>query len=250
MISVCMTSYNGEKYIKTQILSILCQLSKTDELIISDDQSTDGTLDIIRSIHDPRIKLFHHIRSKELVKIKYSRNFYLVSANFENALRQARGDFIFLSDQDDIWKPNKVSILTELLEKYNCVMCDNEPIDAEGNKITENIGRKSSVSKSLLVNMKNTPFLGCCMAFRKSVLSYVLPFPKKCIGHDLWIGLLCARFDSFFYTGKKLHQYRIHENNVSPAVTKNSKNPLMIKISYRIKLLFLILLRAFKIRIV
>ena len=90
MISVCMATYNGEKYIQEQIDSILCQLSKDDELVISDDHSTDATCDIIKSYNDRRIKLFLN----ELAKG--------VTHNFENALLHSKGDIIFLADQDDV----------------------------------------------------------------------------------------------------------------------------------------------------
>ena len=96
MVSVCMATYNGGKYIKEQIDSILGQLSNNDELIISDDNSTDDTVDIINRISDSRVRLFFN-------KQKGYTN------NFENALKQVRGDIIFLSDQDDIWMDNKVN---------------------------------------------------------------------------------------------------------------------------------------------
>lgn len=106
MISVCMATYNGGRFIKEQIDSILPQLSQYDELIVSDDGSTDRTLEIIASYKDERIKVFHHQKTGNkyypTLKVCYSTN------NFENALKQAKGDYIFLCDQDDIWEKNKV----------------------------------------------------------------------------------------------------------------------------------------------
>ena len=96
MISVCMAIYNGEKYIKEQIDSILMQLSNEDELVISDDSSNDRTLDIIAEYNDRRIKVLHHIPA-------IGNSFVKAKANFENALSVAKGDYIFLSDQDDVW---------------------------------------------------------------------------------------------------------------------------------------------------
>ena len=89
-ISVAMATYNGEKYIKKQIESILINLNKDDELIISDDGSKDKTLDIIKSIKDKRIKIISGPKQG-------------VIKNFENALNNCTGEYIFLSDQDDIW---------------------------------------------------------------------------------------------------------------------------------------------------
>lgn len=245
MVSVCMATYNGEKYLKPQIDSILAQLGKEDELIISDDGSKDKTLEIINSYNDNRIKLFHHQHSDVLKKIKYSKSFYYASTNFENALINAQGDYIFLSDQDDVWKSGRVARIAPLLDSYDCVICDNEMIDRDG-KLLTSFGHKEPFSSSVFINLKNTPFLGCCMAFNKKSMSYILPLPKKCIGHDLWMGCLCAHYKSIFYLPEVYHQYRFHEGNVSPSVTKNSKNPWWFKIYYRIGFLINYFKRLFK----
>ena len=94
MISVCLASYNGEKYIKEQIESILQQLSVNDELIVSDDGSTDHTLSIIAEIGDPRIKIYFH-KSEVNDLGCYSRSHYLVTRNFECALSVSAGDQLF-----------------------------------------------------------------------------------------------------------------------------------------------------------
>ena len=99
MISVCIATYNGSKYIKEQIDSILPQLDECDEIIVSDDSSTDNTLSILKSYHDRRIIIF--------TNQKFNSPIY----NFENALKHAKGDIIFLSDQDDIWEFNKVQVM-------------------------------------------------------------------------------------------------------------------------------------------
>ena len=98
-ISVCMASYNGSKYIKNQIQSILIQLNNKDQLIIVDDCSIDNTLQIIKNFKDSRIKL-----------IKNNRNVGVV-ATFQKAMKFAKGDIIFLSDQDDEWLDNKVTFI-------------------------------------------------------------------------------------------------------------------------------------------
>jgi len=89
MISVCIATYNGEKYIKEQLDSIINQLDKNDEIIISDDGSSDNTIKIIESYKDGRIVL-------------YKNSFKNVVLNFEFAIDKSKGDYIFLSDQDDI----------------------------------------------------------------------------------------------------------------------------------------------------
>ena len=97
MISVCIATYNGAEYLREQVESILSQLEEEDEIVVSDDSSTDTTIEILQSFGDRRIKIFKN-PAKGFVR------------NFENALRQAQGDFIFLSDQDDVWLPNKVAV--------------------------------------------------------------------------------------------------------------------------------------------
>lgn len=97
MISVCLATYNGQQYILEQLQTILPQLSEDDEIIISDDNSTDNTVNLIKSINDNRIKIFINKSGKRIY-----------TKNFENAINHSLGDFIFLCDQDDVWMPNKV----------------------------------------------------------------------------------------------------------------------------------------------
>lgn len=118
MISVCIATYNGGKYIEEQLRSILDQLSADDEVIVSDDNSTDDTVSIIKSLGDSRIKIYAHKPDKCSFLIDHSTH------NFENALRHSHGDIIFLSDQDDKWTDNKVSTMIEGLSNYDMVVSD------------------------------------------------------------------------------------------------------------------------------
>ncbi|MEO5643505.1 MAG: glycosyltransferase, partial [Bacteroidia bacterium] len=95
-ISVCLATYNGEKYIGEQLQSILIQLSQHDEVIISDDSSSDRTIDIVQAFGDSRIIILHGQTFRSPIR------------NFENALSHAGGQYIFLADQDDVWLPEKV----------------------------------------------------------------------------------------------------------------------------------------------
>lgn len=245
MISVCMAAYNGERYIRQQIYSITTQLSDSDELIISDDGSSDGTVGIIQEIcnKDRRIKLLHHKRDYRLTNIKHSKSFYLVTSNFENALKEAKGDYIFLSDQDDIWAENKVSKSVEALKNYDLVMTNYAVIDGDGNIVNSRFLSSCPVSTtSLLVNVIKSKFLGCTMAFSKKALKKSLPFPQKLIGHDLWIG--CLNYKNMLYIEEPLQLYRRHGKNVSTCAEK-STNSLLYKIEYRIIFLKQILGRYF-----
>ena len=117
MISVCIATYNGEKYIKAQLESILAQIGQDDEIIVSDDNSTDNTISEIESLNDNRIKVKKN--RKTIKKESQHKVFQLmdkIRLNFENALVEAKGDYIFLADQDDIWKEDKVKSILKMLE--------------------------------------------------------------------------------------------------------------------------------------
>ena len=109
MISICLTTFNGEKFFLDQINSILLQISKFDEIIISDDSENDHIKDYVDFINDSRIKYLKGPKKG-------------INKNFENAIKKSKGDFIFLSDQDDIWHKNKVKMNMSLLKEYDLIL--------------------------------------------------------------------------------------------------------------------------------
>ena len=119
-----MATYNGEKYIKEQVDSILKQLGPEDEIIVSDDGSKDATIETLRSYCDVRIKIYHHTSCG-------ANSFEKASSNFENALTKATGDIIFLSDQDDIWTDDKVKVMVDGLKNNLMVQCQLAPFSAD-----------------------------------------------------------------------------------------------------------------------
>ncbi|EGF56173.1 glycosyltransferase, group 2 family protein [Bacteroides fluxus YIT 12057] len=130
MISVCIATYNGEKFIKEQLDSILHQLSDEDEIIISDDSSTDATLDIIKKYLDKRIVIIDN------------QKFHSPVYNFENAIKQAKGDYIFLADQDDVWLPHKIDSLLPHLVENDLVLSNAKVVDASLNMVKERFYKK------------------------------------------------------------------------------------------------------------
>ena len=113
MISVCIATYNGERFIERQIISILNQLGSEDEIVIADDGSTDNTLAILKRLNDSRLRVVEGAHRHSPIW------------NFERALEQAKGEYIFLADQDDVWMPEKVAVTMNYLQKYDCVVSDN-----------------------------------------------------------------------------------------------------------------------------
>ena len=184
MISVCIATHNGDRFIKDQLNSILCQLAPDDEVVISDDGSTDKTLDIIRSFGDSRIKLFTFLQT---AKGKVS-HFY-VCKNFENALKHAKGDYIFLADQDDWWMPNKVEKCMEAMKTHTLVVHRAEICDGELNPSGRLMYKDEFVFRNYLA-LRVGKYYGCTIAFRKGLLKWILPFPNELVLHDQWICLL------------------------------------------------------------
>lgn len=205
MISVCMATYNGEKYIKEQLESILIQLGAEDEIIISDDGSTDNTISVVNSMNDKRIKLF------------YNHGKHGFTRNFENALRYAKGDYIFLSDQDDIWLDNKVSTIMEALQYYDFVTHDCITVDSKMNAISKSRFTDFNIKGGLFNHFIKSRFLGCCMAFDRKVLNACLPFPSRddLVEHDIWIAAVAFRYFTYLLINEPLIYYRRHDTNAS-----------------------------------
>ena len=238
-ITVCMTSYNGEKFILNQIHSILSQLENNDELIISDDGSTDNTLSIIKSINDKRIFVFPHTFTNYKTS-KYLKNYERVAQNFENSLIHATGDIILLSDQDDIWSPNRIKRIKEELKTNMLVMVNYQVIDENNQKIGIIGYSRSPIYSNWFLNLMKSRFMCCCLAFRKELLPFILPFPKGLKSCDQWIGCNAAKYGSVKFLNDEYHLYRRHGKNVSYTSGK-SKNSIYIRIKFRIDLLFLLL---------
>jgi glycosyltransferase involved in cell wall biosynthesis len=244
MVSVCMASYNGEKYIKQQINSILCQLSGNDELIISDDGSSDNTLRIINDIHDDRIRLLHHERKTVSTSMPYNK-FQYVTANFENALKHTLGDYIYLSDQDDIWMADKVKKINLKLQNYEFIVHNYKKINASGKCICEQAFKDIPIHKNFLMNILDNHFRGCCIAFRRGSLDFLLPFPSGLIGHDYFIGVLCCHFCQYKYLIEPLIEYRYTNESVSSI----KKHSLLYSLFIRLQLFFLTTQRIIKYRL-
>lgn len=229
MISVCIATYNGEKYIREQLNSILSQIGKNDEIVISDDGSTDNTLGIIAALSDDRIKIFYNTKSAKKV-----RSINLITSNFENALNHIKGDIIFLADQDDVWLDNKVECSLKYLQKYDyivsdCLVTDQDLNIVQTSRFYKGSGFTKNRWKALIAP---TPYQGSCAAFHQNVLKKALPFPDKIQSHDRWIGYVASFFFSYKILPEALILYRRHGANISTS-TEKSTNGVFYKIKTR-----------------
>jgi len=232
MISVCLASFNGAPYIERQLVSIIGQLTGDDEIIVSDDGSTDGTLDVVRQLQKATPIAIHILHNGE--PHGYTRN-------FENALRQAKGDYIFISDQDDVWLPNKIaSMVLRLRQPGNMMVISNAMIaDAALNVTHPDYFAVRGIHRSLLGNLVKFGFLGCCMALRREVLHRALPFPEDqhLCTHDNWLYLCAAISGRVIVLDTPLMYYRRHDG-VTTTGALNAHKPLSFRLRYRFYLLW------------
>ena len=227
MISVCIATHNGERYVKEQLESILSQLGPDDEVVISDDGSTDKTIDVILSLRDSRIQLYQY---HQTAKGKVSH--YYVCKNFENALSHAKGDYIFLADQDDWWMPNKAEKCLEALKTHTLVVHRAEICDGELNPTGRLMYKDEFVFKNYLA-LRVGKYYGCTTAFRKELLRWILPFPSELILHDQWIGCMAELTGNVYYEREPLIKYRVHGNNTSGGGSTHSR---WFQVKYRLHL--------------
>lgn len=226
MVSVALATYNGAKYITAQLASIISQLGANDEIIISDNFSTDATVALINAFNDFRITIIYQKQH-----FKTSRQNCI--SNFENALKACTGDIIFLSDQDDIWKEDKVEICTKYLENYDVIVTDCNIIDEKGSITLNSYFAKRNSGSGIIKNLVLNTYIGSCMVFKKQILQIALPFPQKIPMHDILIGLIGDLFYKVHFLPNQLSYYRNHGTNVSATATGKSKFSLLQQIAFR-----------------
>ena len=204
MVSVAIATYNGEKYIYDQIRTVLDNLNSEDEVIISDDNSNDKTIDIIKSFKDSRVKIYDGPQ-KGIVE------------NFANAISKCKGDIIFLCDQDDIWYPNKVKHVCDVFESTDCILVEHDArvVDEKKNVLYESFFEHRNVRAGFWKNYMRNTYHGCLMAFRRELVQYLNPFPKKGCLHDQWIGLVAERKGKIVFLPEILMEYKRHSGNAS-----------------------------------
>lgn len=228
MISVCMATYNGEQFVEQQILSILPQLGEDDELVVSDDGSTDSTVAVISRISDKRIRLFHNAR-------------HGFKWNFLNALTHSSGDIIFLADQDDVWLPGKVEACVAALQNVDLVVHNSSLADEGLNVWCDSFFKFYHSGPGLIKNSLNNTYFGACMAMRRSVFVASLPFPQTDeIGHDIWLGLVAEMVGKVCFLPEVYIIYRRHDaahTNLTQGLFKRSKRSLARKIWSRVVVL-------------
>lgn len=207
-ISVAMISFQGAKYIGEQLDSILEQLGPDDEVVVSDDGSTDGTRELLLQYQerDARVRMIDGPKAG-------------VKANVENALRACEGVYIFLADQDDIWMPEKVERVMAAFKEQQVSLVVHDAIVTDGEckeVILESFYSLKGSGAGVLKNIWRNTYIGCCMAFKRELLEEVLPIPGYIEMHDQWIGVINDQLRrGTGFIPEKLIKYRRHGNNAS-----------------------------------
>ncbi len=219
MVSVVVAVFNGEKYIIEQLRSVLFQTKIPDEVLIFDDCSTDGSVSVIeRFIAENRCDGWRLIKNSE--NKGYCRNFL-------EGVSEAKGDYIFLADQDDIWHSEKLEKMVAVLEKQPsvkalCSSCDL--IGGNGEKINDpkNIGQVFWKNDGSIEVFKPESFVGrsfirgCSACFRRELLQYIKPIELKgLLSHDWLITFLAALTGECAVYNRTLLSYRCHGENTS-----------------------------------
>lgn len=217
-VSVCMAVHNGATFLEAQLKSILPQLDHQDEIVVSDDGSTDHSLALIAGFSDPRIRILS------------PRVFGNPCKNFEYALGSCRNELIFLSDQDDVWHQDKITVLANELDTCDLAICDCRLVDENGAILIPSFFAWNHSRDGVIKNILKNSFVGCCMAFRRNLLTKVLPFPPGVGMHDQWIGLMAMRHFGVRFIPQILVDHRRHQYNYSSTggTSKNSWNKKVI----------------------
>ncbi|MDD5596853.1 MAG: glycosyltransferase family 2 protein [Victivallaceae bacterium] len=225
-ISVAMTTYNGEKYLSRQLESIMNQTIIPSEIVICDDGSTDNTIEIIRQFQGKYPGIIElSVNSERLGSTK----------NFERAIMKSSGDVIFLSDQDDVWQPEKIAKMFPLLQASsrpigvfsNSTITDSE-LNPTGMGHWQNRGFSNNMlaflsgnrNEKLSIFLRRVPCAGHDMAFCASLKDILLPFPDLPECHDTWIGMVLATLNAWAFTSEELTLFRQHKTNVSQSGKK------------------------------
>lgn len=208
-ISVAMCTYNGEKYIKEQLNSILAQTRPIDEIVVCDDGSSDSTVAILNEVLGSSNIEYKIVRNeKNLGFIK----------NFEKSISLCSGDVIFFSDQDDVWNPVKVEEMTQTFENNpNCVLCYSDAVVMNSDLsevIDSSLNQQCQISSaSVQADAIDGRFpSGCTECVKASFVHNIMPFR---FGHDQWVAMCAACFGDVAYIDEPLIKYRRHSSAVT-----------------------------------
>jgi glycosyltransferase involved in cell wall biosynthesis len=214
--SIALATYQSASHLREQLDSYLIQTRLPDELVVSDDHSTDGTQAIIEDFKN---------RSPFPVRLVSNSGDRGIQWNFENALRHSRGEIVFFSDHDDVWLPHHVerlAIALETDERILAVSSDSAVVDQDLHRMGYTFAQSERYPRELQKAVMKLPknqlellmrkrvLAGHGMAFRQTLNEFVLPFSIDAL-HDFWVYFLAAAAGRVAYIDEPLTLYRTHE---------------------------------------
>lgn len=212
MISIALATYNGSKFLREQLDSILAQSMENFEVVACDDCSTDETRQILEEYasKDSRFKVF------------LNKNNLGFKKNFEKIISLCKGEFIAFCDQDDIWEPNHLEILYNNVEDNDCIGANSLIIDENGTSQNKTlleywpIHEMPKNEKELFQHeLYSNVIQGTASLIRASLINQALPIPENIKYHDYWFALVAGLNEKCKYIGDVVLKYRRHSNNAS-----------------------------------
>ncbi|MFX0090183.1 MAG: glycosyltransferase family 2 protein [Candidatus Hodarchaeota archaeon] len=205
LVSVAMTTYNGEKYLREQLDSIYKQTYKNIEVIVSDDCSTDET-----------VKILEEYQEKYGLQYSVNETNVGIKKNFERVISRCQGEYIALSDQDDVWVPEKIEMLVNNIGRHSLICSNIYRIDQNGKFLGSvewiYFGIPSGKEAQFRHALYKNDVLNCALMFRREILSKVLPFPAAI---DWWLALVAIKTNGIKYLNTPLIYHREHSDNYS-----------------------------------
>lgn len=215
-ISVALCTYNGEQFLKAQLDSIVHQTVLVDEIVICDDGSTDSTIQLIEQYQKSCPISLHYFQNQTNLGS---------TRNFEKCIKLCKGNYIFLADQDDLWKKEKVETIMSLFEQHKqwmAIFSNAQIIDQAGHptgktsfeeiEFTDELQAKWKSGNAFDILLKGYVVTGATLAIKKEIIDYVFPTPNliKELIHDGWIALYLSIFNQIGFTNSCLIEYRTH----------------------------------------
>ncbi len=205
-VSIVMATYNGAKFLKEQMESLLHQTYSNIEIIIVDDGSTDNTREMLTQYAAQHKNIQLYFNDQHLGYVK----------NFEKGCGLANGNYISFSDQDDVWALNKTELLMEALDDSAIIYCDDELVDKSLHSLSKkhsDLKRLASFNNCLCFATDNCVG-GHAMIIKKEILKFAYPFPEE-MPYDLWCAFIATFHGGIKYLDKPLVKWRQHTNNIT-----------------------------------
>lgn len=235
-ISVALCTYNGAAYLEVQLLSILRQSLRPDEIVVSDDGSTDATLAVLERV----VEAWRAEDSTHVIDLVVLRNTAAlgVTANFEQALAACSGDLIALCDQDDRWRPGRVErMVAEFTARPALQMlhADARLVDSEGRSLGGTLFHTLGVSdadrasvhagQAITAYLRRNIVTGATMMVRRALVDRSRPFPAAWV-HDEWMAMVAASTGLVDLLDEPVTDYRQHGGNQIGVTTLDAAGKL------------------------